>query len=29
LRVAGVFALAWGALNVWTAVLAFRKKRIS
>jgi hypothetical protein len=27
LRVAGVIALAWGLLCVWTALLAFRRKR--
>jgi hypothetical protein len=29
LKIAGVAALVWGALSVWTAVLAFRKKRMS
>jgi hypothetical protein len=29
LRIAGVIALAWGLLSVWTASLAFRRKRAS
>lgn len=27
LRIAGVIALAWGLLCIWTALLAFRRKR--
>jgi hypothetical protein len=29
LKIAGVVALAWGAISVWTAILAFRKQRVS